>query len=354
MATTFIYRIDHHGSLVRPTELLAAQRGHAAGTVSDADFGEVEDELVREGVKLQRIARLTEVTDGHYRRSDFRDGILANVTGFERTNDVESDGLRVWRNVGEVAASDSTLVARADEIHGMTSIPTKVTIPSPAYLAAHTWQGGSSSPYSSAVELGMAIAAVVHGEIAALIAAGVPYVQLDNPDLSAYYAGSGFDLPQPAFDVLEAIAIDDAGVESLERPENFRLGLAVDWGQYLTTEADEQVAWEVFNTLPFDRFLIPFQSDQFVEQQLVQFIPKGVAACLGIVDATVPELEDVDVIIARIEKAFELKHPDEVALSPSKGFQDAAYVPAVVTVDQERRILTHVETIARMVYGGEL
>jgi 5-methyltetrahydropteroyltriglutamate--homocysteine methyltransferase len=179
-------------------------------------------------------------------------------------------------------------------------------------------------------------------------------VQLDNPDLSAYYSGGGFGVAKPPLDVLEVIAVETAAVDGLDRPDDFRLSLAVDWGQYPTTEADEQVAWEVFDNLPFDRFLIPFQTDDFVEQRLLQFIPKGKAAVLGIVDAAATELEDVDVIIARIERAFELKHPDEIALSPSRGFQDAAYVPARVTVDQQRRILTHVETLARMMYGGEL
>ena len=59
MADTFNYRIDHHGSLVRPAELTAVR---AAGDTQALQ--EAELKAVRDAVAYQRKLRSTVVTDG--------------------------------------------------------------------------------------------------------------------------------------------------------------------------------------------------------------------------------------------------------------------------------------------------
>ena len=348
MATTDIHRIDHHGSLVRPTELAAS-----GGSAGDLRSREDEDEAIREVTRAQRKLRQTIVTDGHFRRQDFRDVVLAKVSGFEQTEEVDPDGLRVWRNVGTLESPGDLVVSDTVLTREITAIPTKATLPSPAYLAAHVWQVGAPGPYRSAAELGFAIAAIIRDELRDLIAAGVRYVQLDNPDLSSYYAGTA-QSGRPAIDVLEAIAIESAAVDGLDRPDDMQVAICVDWGEYPVDEVDEQAAWEIFGGLPYDRFLIPYFGEAFAEQRLLQFVREESLVVLGIMDAAATELEDPDSIIPRIERAFELKNHATLAFSPSRGFQNAAYLPPTAPMARQNRILTHVETIARMVYGGEL
>jgi 5-methyltetrahydropteroyltriglutamate--homocysteine methyltransferase len=338
MADIFIFRIDHHGSLVRPLELAA-----------DVDAA------VRSAIKLNTELRQTQLTDGQYRRADFRSVILESVSGFTRTDETDADGFVVWKATGEIAGHGSAvseaqfLLANISE--GATVQAVKISLPSPAYLAERTFD--PAGPYANAKELGLAIAAVVKDEIAALFDAGVRYVQLDNPDYSAHYSGGDLGVPAPGIGVLDAIEIDTAAIAGLDKPDDARIGICVDWGQYPADAADEQVAFEVFS-MPFDKFSIPYFSDVFAGQQLIQFIPDGVFVGLGIVDAQAPELEDVDAIMNRMDQAFALKDLDEIAVTPSRGFQNAAYLQPALTAEQQNHKLTHTETIARMCWGNEL
>ncbi|MGW7243688.1 hypothetical protein [Streptomyces sp. NPDC054804] len=74
--------------------------------------------------------------------------------------------------------------------------------------------------------------------------------------------------------------------------------------------------------------------------------------CLGVVDATVPELEDVDTVMSRIDAVGELKDLEDGAVSPSRGFANVASRP-LLTAEDQRRKLVLVETIARYCWGNE-
>ena len=59
---------DVVGSLLRPAELVAAQKKFAAGELPAADFKKIEDKAVDQAVALQEEAGLEIVTDGEMRR----------------------------------------------------------------------------------------------------------------------------------------------------------------------------------------------------------------------------------------------------------------------------------------------
>src|SRR5919108_4996877 len=73
---------DVVGSLLRPPELLAAQRQFAAGTISAAGFKEIEDRAVDDAISLQESAGLEILTDGASRRRSFQSRTTAAVSGF--------------------------------------------------------------------------------------------------------------------------------------------------------------------------------------------------------------------------------------------------------------------------------
>jgi 5-methyltetrahydropteroyltriglutamate--homocysteine methyltransferase len=73
---------DVVGSLLRPAELLAAQKQLAAGTLSTAQFKEIEDRAVDEAIALQENAGLEIVTDGEMRRQSFQSQMTGAVDGF--------------------------------------------------------------------------------------------------------------------------------------------------------------------------------------------------------------------------------------------------------------------------------
>ena len=60
--TTPPFRADHVGSLLRPPELMRARDDHAAGKIDAAALRAVEDQAIRDVVKLQEDVGLRSAT----------------------------------------------------------------------------------------------------------------------------------------------------------------------------------------------------------------------------------------------------------------------------------------------------
>jgi 5-methyltetrahydropteroyltriglutamate--homocysteine methyltransferase len=333
MADTFNYRIDHHGSLVRP-----------AGLVRD-DPRSVAD-AVREAVTYQRKLRCTVVTDGDFPREDFRSAVLDGVSGFRRTGETGPDGLVRW--VAEsLPKADGPLVAdRAARLTELTVIAPKASLPSPAYLAATTYRPGLG--ISSARELGEALADIIRTEIALLVSRGVRLIQLVNPllldQIATDPAGPG------ALSFEDALAVDAAAVRLDERPEGVRIGVAPGWAA--PDAVDRARAERMYAAIPADRWVLPFDQGTQAETDLVRALPEGRDFCLGVVDATTPVLEDVDTVMSRIDPLEAFADLEDGAVAPSRGFADVAARP-LLDAEAQRGKLVLVETVARYCWGNE-
>lgn len=341
MADTFNYRIDHHGSLVRPAELVAAR---AAG--DPEALRAAETRAVEEAVALQRKLRCTVVTDGDLPREDFRTAVLNAVTGFRRTERTGPDGLVRWVAESLPKADGPLLPGYGTRLSGLTAIAPKATLPSPAYLAATTFEPGLGP--ASARELGEALAEIVRAEIARLVSEGVRLVQLDNPLLLDHLAT---DPSAPgALSFEEALAVDAAAVRPAERPEGVRVGVAPGWTA--PDAVDLARAERLYATVPADRWVLPFDRGTDAELDLVRALPEDRDVCLGVVDATTPEPEDIDTVMKRIDAVDTFKDIEDAAVAPSRGFADVAGRPLLDAGDQRRKLVL-VETIARYCWGNE-
>ncbi|MQY27643.1 uroporphyrinogen decarboxylase/cobalamine-independent methonine synthase family protein [Nocardia aurantia] len=352
MADTYKFRIDHHGSLIRPAELLAARARYEAREIGDGDLRSVEDHAIADAVRLQRSVWLSVITDGDFRREDFRGAILDTVGGFRRGDDTDQHGYRRWTAVGtprsagpadDVAALAALAVAPGPGV----ATPVKVTLPSPAFLAARTFDPEHPGPWGSAQELGEALAAIVRAEIEAVIANGAKLIQLNNPA----YARALFARGTDTLPLDDAIAVDTLAVRLDAKPADVRIGLNPT--HRAADPVDKAVAERLFAELPVDRWVLPYHAGTDAETDLLRAVPADRDACLGIVDAENPELEDVDDIMRRIDIAADLKDVEDLAVSPNRGFADVAATPRL-TAEEQRRKLIHVETIARMTWGNEL
>jgi 5-methyltetrahydropteroyltriglutamate--homocysteine methyltransferase len=65
------FRADHVGSLLRPAELLKARDQRKAGQISGHEQRDIEDDAIRDAVKMQEDIGLRGVTDGEFRRLDW-------------------------------------------------------------------------------------------------------------------------------------------------------------------------------------------------------------------------------------------------------------------------------------------
>ncbi len=77
---------DIVGSLLRPPDLLAAQKQLATGAISQSQFKAIEDRAVDDAIALQESVGLQIVTDGEMRRQSFQSQMTAAVSGFGEHN----------------------------------------------------------------------------------------------------------------------------------------------------------------------------------------------------------------------------------------------------------------------------
>ncbi|MGW6208473.1 methionine synthase II (cobalamin-independent)-like protein [Streptomyces sp. NPDC055089] len=349
MADTFNYRIDHHGSLVRPAALLDARARYARGETDAEALQDAERAAVEEAVTFQRRLRTTVVTDGDFPREDFRSAVLDHVSGFRRTGE-DTDGPVRWVAETLPKAEGQPVADGTERFAELTVIAPKVSLPSPAYLAATCFDpglAGSGGP-ASARELGEALAEIIHREIGLLVARGVKLIQLNNPLLLAHTA-SGATAPT-ALSFEDALAVEALAVRPAERPEGVRVGVCPGWTA--PEKVDRAAAERLYTTVPADRWVLPFDRGTAAELDLLAALPEDRDACLGVVDPRVAAIEELDTVLTRIDAAAEVKDLEDMALSPSRGFADTAGRP-LLTTEEQRRKLVLVETLARYCWGNE-
>lgn len=186
---------DVVGSLLRPLELLEAQQQLAAGTISAAQFKEIEDRAVDQVIALQEAVGLPVVTDGEMRRESFQSQMTEAVSGFgDFTLDAflwgdwhDEKGVHRKRRPPELGVN-SKLVRRrylsADEfiyLKAKTQRIPKITLPSPG-LWANFWSAERSKGAYPTLDSFLAdITAILREEVTELAHLGATYIQLDAP-----------------------------------------------------------------------------------------------------------------------------------------------------------------------------
>ena len=84
--TTPPFRADHVGSLLRPPELLHAREQHAAGALTKDGLSAVEDNAIREVVRMQEEVGLRTVTDGEFRRASWHMDFIYRLDGISKVD----------------------------------------------------------------------------------------------------------------------------------------------------------------------------------------------------------------------------------------------------------------------------
>src|ERR1700691_2803375 len=139
------FRADQVGSLLRPPALLAARAAHEKKEIGAAELAHVEDEAVRDVVRLQEEIGFKAVTDGEFRRGSWhRDFLVSfdNVTIVPPTvkmrfhteeGDIERTppGLRV---AGKLARSRPIFVEHFKFLKFIARAVPKMTMPSPSNM----------------------------------------------------------------------------------------------------------------------------------------------------------------------------------------------------------------------------
>jgi 5-methyltetrahydropteroyltriglutamate--homocysteine methyltransferase len=361
MADDFKYHIDHHGSLVRPPELLTAR---AAGDLQA--LAAAEEQAITDVAHLQRRLTVSAISDGQFRRTYLESVVYDHVPGFGAPQGAQplaaAAGIPASRRrvaPAQPQAAGRLAESEAAPVLATVDRPVFVTLPSPGYLAAVGLPLHESADVDAVVARGEALAAVLRAEIEALATQGVAYVALANPLYPPLLTTAGRERLSQDLDadaVLHAMAGADRAVTTgLSAPENFRLGLDLtDSGQLPATERgyDPDAVQALLADFPFSRLCVDFPADPVARLPL-DLVKPGLVISLGVVDVSTPDQENVDDLLARLDPVFDQRGDADLAIATSAGFAASVDCPAM-TVDQQLAKLRLVEMTARYYWGNEI
>jgi len=183
------FRADHVGSLLRPPILRQAFKDYFAKRIDDAHFEQIQDQCIRDVVKLQEDAGLEVVTDGEFRRGSYWSRFVERIDGFVIKPAVfkfrDDRGHEVEFTAPYAAAKLSRAQPLAlDEfsfLRDVSKATPKITLPSPSTMHFYRCSDFADSNAYSSVEAFFAdLGRIFREEIAELAKAGCQYIQLDE------------------------------------------------------------------------------------------------------------------------------------------------------------------------------
>ncbi|MGK7245751.1 cobalamin-independent methionine synthase II family protein [Buttiauxella agrestis] len=331
------FRADIVGSFLRPATIKNARLAFAAGDINASELRKVEDDAIRASVEQQCACGLHVVTDGEFRRAwwhfDFFDG-LQGVERYESEQGIQFNGVQTKahsvRVVGKLGFGEHPMLEDFRYLKSISgdAVP-KMTIPSPSVLH---FRGGrnaiDSTVYPDLKEYFDDLATTWRDAIQAFYAAGCRYLQLDDT-VWAYLCSDaqrqeirqrGDDPDQLAQIYAEVLNKALAG-----KPDDLVIGLHVCRGNFRSTWISEggyePVAEVLFGTVNVDAFFLEYDNNCSGDFAPLRFVRPGhQQVVLGLVTTKNGELENPELIQARINEAAQYVDIKQICLSPQCGF----------------------------------
>jgi 5-methyltetrahydropteroyltriglutamate--homocysteine methyltransferase len=364
------FRADHVGSLLRPPKLLEARERKKRGEIAPEQLTAIEDEAIRDAVRLQEDLGLKAVTDGEFRRTLWHMDFLTSFAGVKSVpGKVKA---RFHTEAGEIERTPSALavtgklgrpkpifVEHFKFLKSISKAMPKQTIPSPSIVH---FRGGREAidrkAYPTLDSFYADLALVYSEEVRDLADAGCRYLQIDevnfaylcDPKLREQVKDLGEDpdtLPRTY-----AKLINDS-IRS--RPKDMTICMHLCRGNFegawMAEGGYEPVAEVLFNAIEVSGYFLEYDSDRAGGFEPLRFLPKGKIAVLGLVTSKSGRLETKDGLKRRIDQAAKFASLDQLALSPQCGFASGERGNKLTLADEIAKLKLVVE-VAREVWGG--
>lgn len=369
MRDTPPFRADHVGSLLRPPGLLAARADRAAGAIPAEELRAVEDEAVRDVVRMQREVGLRSATDGEFRRTSWHMDFIYRLGGIGQSDERITVAFRS-------AAGPLEFTSAALRVHGpiqleepifaedfaflrsvvKPGVTPKLTIPSPSMVH---YRGGPAAidpaVYPDEELFWADLSAAYAAQVRAIAELGCTYLQLDDtslaylndPEQRAQLTARGDDAEHQHLRYIKqinaALADRPAGLTVTTHMcrGNFRSSWAAEGGYDFVAEA-------LFSSLDVDGFFLEFDDDRSGGFAPLRFVPPDKMVVLGLVTTKRGELESKDTLKRRIDEAAKYVPLEQLCLSPQCGFSSTVEGNALSYDEQVAKLALIVQTAAEV------
>jgi 5-methyltetrahydropteroyltriglutamate--homocysteine methyltransferase len=365
------FRADHVGSLLRPVELLQARTDRASGAITPADLRTVEDDAIRDVVRLQEDVGLQTVTDGEFRRASWHMDFIYRLRGISRTNDAIQVHFRnaqesleftaaALKVAGKVGLNDADAPIFGEDFSFLKSVATtgtpKLTIPSPSMVH---YRGGPAAldpaVYPDEDEFWHDLSAAYARQISQIAALGCTYLQLDDTSLAylndpaqrAEVAAQGRDAEHQHERYIRQI-----NAALTDRPEGLTVTTHMCRGNYRSSWVAEGgydfVAEALFTQLEVDGFFLEYDDARSGGFEPLRFVPPGKLVVLGLVTTKGAHLESKDDLKRRIDQAAKCVPLEQLCLSGQCGFSSTVEGNNLTSDEEIAKLALIVETAAEV------
>ncbi len=339
------FRADIVGSFLRPDAIKQARQQFAAGEIDAAHLRKIEDDAIRHAVEQQCACGLHVVTDGEFRRAwwhlDFF-GALQGVELVEVNQGIQFNGIQTKaqsvRVTGKVAFGDHPMLEDFRFLKSVSgNAEPKMTIPSPSVLH---FRGGAAAidrnVYPDLKDYFDDLATTWRDAIRAFYDAGCRYLQLDDTVWAYLCSDDQRRQIRERGDDPDELARIYARVlnQALEgKPEDLTIGLHVCRGNFrsswIAEGGYEPVAEVLFGTVNVDAFFLEYDNDRSGDFAPLRFIRPGKQqVVLGLITTKNGELENPELIKARLEEAAKYVDISQICLSPLTAGLNSTATPA--------------------------
>ena len=329
----------------------------------------MEDECIREVVRMQEEVGLRSATDGEFRRASWHMDFIYQLDGIEK--EAGHIAVKFYNENGEVEFTPAALhvggkLGVSETIFGdafrflqdtVTSNVPKLTIPSPSMVH---YRGGKAAidpdVYPEMDAFWADLTAAYAEEARRLGELGCTYLQFDDTSLAymndphqrEYIASIGGDPERQHVEYIHHINEALAG-----RPEGMTVTTHMCRGNFRSSWAAEGgydfVAEALFGELEVDGFFMEWDDERSGGFEPLRLLPKGPKqVVLGLVTTKRGELESKDELKRRIEEASQYAPIEQLCLSPQCGFSSTVEGNLLSYEEQVAKLRLIVETAAEV------
>ncbi|OBZ73472.1 Uncharacterized protein YxjH [Grifola frondosa] len=402
------FRAEQIGSLKRPAVLLQKRKDREAGLCSVEDLRVVEDEAIQAVLQMQREVGIKSLSDGEFRRHMFFDGVFDNMEGMKLLSpilpemfmdyvpDIEAHKVQadfkgsdsyicvpyIVSTQGKLKRTRPFYVPQFEALKKLTTPEEhkniKITMCAPEWF--HLRHGHYAYPkevYANDDEYFADIAVAYQEELKELHAAGCRNVQFDDPILAYFCADSmlsGMEARGVDHEALFNTYIRAYNTLLTGRPADMNVGLHLcrgnfKDGRHFSEGGYDRIAVKLFQEIDVDCYYLEYDTPRAGTFEPLRHLPLNKVVVLGLISTKLPQLEDVDAMVKRVNDAADMiasgepKRSKETALnqcvspitltlicvSPQCGFASHS-MGNLVQEDDVRRKLALVVRIAQTIW----
>jgi 5-methyltetrahydropteroyltriglutamate--homocysteine methyltransferase len=373
------------GSWPRPRWMLQAIHDHLEGRLGEAEFDATGDDATRLAVDAQRRVGVDVVTDGEQRRDNYASFVgsrldncqlipltdllplVDNPDEFERemrSLDVPASEVRHPAVFGPLGRSRPLAGHELAFVQTLTDGPVKVALPGPYLLTRIMWMECiSDRAYRSREHLAEDVIRILREEIHFLLAGGAALVQLDEPVLSevvftgakntrSFMCGALSEKKDAPHELGFARDLINQVVAGLPRS---RLAVHVCRGNWTRDEraalaGDYRPLLPLLQALEVGTYLLELATPRAGEIEVLAELPADRRVGVGVVNQKHDQVESVDEIVARADRAIKIFGAERLLLTPDCGFATFADNPVASAQVAEAK-LRAIAAAAAMLHG---